>query len=215
MDDEVGSRRLTRPRLAVIGAAVLALAIGVVVVVAPGGGSDVAARPARTTTTTEPSPVVEGAALSATTTVTTAPAPALGQQLATLRIPKIGVDQPVVEGTGADQLAVATGHYTGTALPGGHGNIGIAGHRTTHGAPFNRLDELVPGDVLLLTVDGVELHYAVSGTQVVKPTEVSVLGDFGDDRITLTTCHPKHSARTRLIVTALRVPEESAGSHAA
>jgi LPXTG-site transpeptidase (sortase) family protein len=55
----------------------------------------------------------------------------------------------------------------------------------------------------------------ISGSQVVSPKEVSVLEDRGDDRITLTTCHPKHSARTRLIVTAMRAPAPSAGPHPA
>lgn len=207
--DEAPRRRLTRLQLAVVGgAAALVIAVGVVVVpMRDGSSADVATK--ATTTTTEPSPVVALSAQSTTTSVAPVPPPPLGTQLATLRIPKIGVDQPVVEGTGADQLAGATGHYTGTALPGAHGNVGIAGHRTTHGAPFNRLDELVPGDQLVLTVNGVDLQYSVSGSQVVKPTDVSVLTDKGDDRVTLTTCHPKHSARTRLIITAVRVPAMS------
>ena len=202
-----------RARFAAIGAAVLVLGLGAFAVASSGGGSGSAAAAKTTTTTAEPSPVVELATPSTTSAAPTVPAPALGTRLARLQIPKIGVDQPVVEGTGADQLAGATGHYTGTALPGAHGNVGIAGHRTTHGAPFNRLDELVPGDALVLTVDGVELHYAVSGSQVVLPTDVSVLENRGDDRVTLTTCHPKHSARTRLIITALRITDAGAAPH--
>jgi sortase A len=204
---------MTRQRLGILGVAVVAVVIGLFAIVSGDGpGSEPVAGARTTTTTTEPSPVV--AVVASTTTTAAVAAPPLGQHLATLRIPKIGVDQPVVEGTTADQLAEATGHYVGTALPGQHGNIGIAGHRTTHGAPFNRLDELVPGDQLVLTVDGVDIQYAVSGSQVVKPTDIAVLDQHGDDRVTLTTCHPKHSARTRLIITAMRVPDAVAGAGA-
>ena len=67
------------------------------------------------------------------------------------RSPRIGVDQFVVEGTAAADLAKGPGHYIGTAMPGQQGNIAIAGHRTTYGAPFNRLDELKVGDKVVLT----------------------------------------------------------------
>ena len=139
-----------------------------------------------------------------------------GDGIARIYLPALGKKQVhvVVEGVGREDLKKGPGHYPGTELPGELGNMVISGHRTTYGAPFNRLDELAPGDQLVLTVDGVELGYVVSGTQVVKPTEVSVLEDRGDDRVTLTTCHPKHSARTRLIITAVRITAASAGSYA-
>ena len=77
--------------------------------------------------------------------------PADGSVVAQLTIPKIALNQYVVSGTAASDLAMGPGHYVGTALPGQAGNVAIAGHRTTHGAPFNRLAELAVGDPIYLT----------------------------------------------------------------
>jgi LPXTG-site transpeptidase (sortase) family protein len=128
--------------------------------------------------------------------------PADGTQVAELQIPAIGLDQIVVSGTNASDLAKGPGHYVGTALPGQAGNVAIAGHRTTNGAPFNRLGELKTGDRILLTTTwGEHLTYVVSGTpQAVSPSDVSVLNYFGDNRITLTTCTPEYSSTQRLVV---------------
>ena len=121
-----------------------------------------------------------------------------------LTIPKIGLNQYVVSGTAAAQLAEGPGHYVGTALPGQAGNVAIAGHRTTNGAPFNRLAELAPGDPIYLTTTwGEKLTYAVSQTPyAVSPSDVAVLDSFGDNRLTLTTCNPEFSVAQRLIVVA-------------
>ena len=86
--------------------------------------------------------------------------------------------------------------------------MAIAGHRTTHGAPFNRLAELAVGDpVDLTTSSGHRLTYIVSAAPVaVSPKDVTVLNDFRDDRLTLTTCNPEYSAIQRLIVVAADLP---------
>jgi sortase A len=130
--------------------------------------------------------------------------PADGTAVAQLTIPKIGLDQVVVSGTSTDDLAKGPGHYVGTALPGQAGNVAIAGHRTTHGAPFNRLAELVVGDPIVLTTSwGERITYIVTQTPYpVSPSDVTVLDDFGDNRLTLTTCNPEFSAAQRLIVVA-------------
>jgi LPXTG-site transpeptidase (sortase) family protein len=130
------------------------------------------------------------------------PQPAEGTVIARLQIPKIGVDQYVVMGTAEGDLAKGPGHYIGTALPGQAGNVAIAGHRTTQGAPFNRLAQLVPGDkIILTTTSGEVLTYLVAQTPAaVSPSDTTVLDDFGDNRITLTTCNPEYSATQRLIV---------------
>jgi sortase A len=93
-------------------------------------------------------------------------------------------------------------------MPGQAGNVAIAGHRTTHGAPFNRLAELAIGDpIYLTTASGQELTYIVSAVPVaVSPKDVTVLNNFGDDRLTLTTCNPEYSAIQRLIVVAAYLP---------
>ena len=77
--------------------------------------------------------------------------PSAGGLFGHLVIPRIGLNDYVVEGVGAAQLAEGPGHYPGTAQIGGRGNVGIAGHRTTYGAPFYDLNELQPGDLIYLT----------------------------------------------------------------
>ncbi len=139
------------------------------------------------------------ALISAATRV---PSPGDGKVVAEIQVPAIGVDQYVVEGTTESDLSKGPGHYIGTAMPGQAGNVAIAGHRTTYGAPFNGLGRLVPGDrIILTTTFGQSLTYVVSGTpQAVSPSDVGVLNYFGDNRITLTTCNPEFSSTQRLIV---------------
>ncbi|HEX7094797.1 MAG TPA: sortase, partial [Acidimicrobiales bacterium] len=129
--------------------------------------------------------------------------------------PTIGVDKLVVQGTSVPDLRKGPGHYIGTPLPGEPGNAAIAGHRTTYGAPFGEIDQLAPGDPVFVTTVAGRFEYRVigadrtvpngdptSGHIIVKPSEVWVLDDFGDNRLTLTACHPKYSASQRIIVAA-------------
>ncbi len=140
----------------------------------------------------------------------TAPPPE-GDPVGIISIPKIGVGDVIVEGVSKADLKKGPGHYPGTPLPGQKGNVGIAGHRTTYGAPFNRIDELVPGDEIKVATPQGEFTYEVipapgQTTQAwyaVAPTDVEVLADVGDNRITLTACHPKYSAKQRIIVHAV------------
>jgi sortase A len=127
-----------------------------------------------------------------------------GIPIAVIDIPKINVSQVVVSGTNESDLSKGPGHYSGTAMPGQAGNIAIAGHRTTHGAPFNGLANLAPGDPIYLTdIYGHRMTYVVALTPYpVQPSNVSVLNYFGDNRLTLTTCNPEFSARQRLVVAA-------------
>ena len=142
-----------------------------------------------------------------TTTTTPPPPPASGDAAARLVIPSIGVNEIVVEGVTVDDLKRGPGHYPETPLPGQKGNAAIAGHRTTYGAPFNRLDELRKGDEILVTTLQGSFRYEVAGTNVVEPTAVEVLDDKGDNRLTLTACHPKYSARQRIIAVATLSPK--------
>lgn len=117
-----------------------------------------------------------------------------------ITIPKIGVNQVILEGTAPEVLKYGPGHYTGTANPGDKGNVGIAGHRVTYTHPFNRLDELTTGDRIILETVDFTYEYAVQNMVVVDPKNVSTLMPTEDPRITLTTCNPKYSAKTRLNV---------------
>ena len=133
---------------------------------------------------------------------TTAVEPVADGALAIMKIPKIGVDQVIREGVGVEDLKDGPGHYPGTALPGEVGTSAIAGHRTTYGAPFNRLDELDVGDPIEVTTMKGIFRYEVMEELIVDPDAVWVLDDTPDGRLTLTTCNPKYSAAERLIIVA-------------
>jgi len=129
--------------------------------------------------------------------------PDLGSGIALLEIPKISLSMVVVEGVGVPDLKKGPGHYPGTPLPGEHGNVVISGHRTTYLHPFYNLNDLTPGDPIYLTnPDGTKYAYTVSESKVVAPTDVEVVSNTTDDRLTLTTCNPRYSAAQRLIVVA-------------
>jgi sortase A len=150
-----------------------------------------------TTTTVAASNAVEPAPVL----VAENPAPA-GEAFGTIRIPKIGVDQVIFEGTDRTTLELGPGHIAGTPMPGQPGNAAISGHRTTHGQPFFNLDQLMAGDQIEVeTAIGVST-YTVRSQAVVLPTDVSVLDPRPGSWLTLTTCNPKWSARERLIVFA-------------
>jgi sortase A len=130
-----------------------------------------------------------------------------GKALAVLDIPKIQLDNKViVEGVSRDDLRKGPGHVPSTVLPGQDGTFGVSGHRTTYGAPFYRLNDLVKGDTITVITREAIYTYTVTRTAVVRPTDTQVLDNVeGPDgtpkaTITLTTCHPRYSARQRLIV---------------
>jgi sortase A len=143
-----------------------------------------------------------------------------GDAVARIEIPAIGVDKIVVNGVQVADLRQGPGLCPGTAAVGTEGNSAIAGHRTTYGAPFNRIDELAPGDEIHVTgvlgrftyrvlepanayPDQLPTVEAVGvGHVIVRPSATWVLDDFDDSRVTLTACHPKLSSRQRIIVAA-------------
>jgi sortase A len=164
------------------------------------------------TTTTAPDDVVEvPTTASPTSPAPPPPPPADGDAIARLHIPAIDVDKIVVEGVQVSDLKRGPGHYPDSPLPGQPGNAAIAGHRTTYGAPFNRIDELVEGDEILVTTAQGAFRYEVQRQLIVSPDQVEVLDDFGDDRLTLTACHPKYSARQRIVVVAALVGDAAPG----
>ena len=132
---------------------------------------------------------------------------ARGKGLAVIDIPKIQLENKVVvEGVGREELRKGPGHVPSTAPPGRPGTFGVSGHRTTYGAPFYRLDELEKGDTITVVTREAIYTYTVTRTAVVRPTDTQVLdnvrGPNGELKATiaLTTCHPRYSARQRLVV---------------
>lgn len=125
-----------------------------------------------------------------------------GDAVAQIRIPRLGLTKTIVHGVGTEDLKKGPGHYPGTPLPGQAGNAAIAGHRTTYGAPFEDLDQLEENDLIYVTTLQGSFVYRVTETIIVAPTDVYVLDPTRDNRLTLTTCHPKLTARQRMIVVA-------------
>jgi len=133
-----------------------------------------------------------------------------GQPLTRIEIPALSVDTIVVQGTSPSALRAGAGHYPNTPLPGQHGNVAIAGHRTTYGRPFNRIDGLKVGDKIVLTTPVGRYTYAVSRPPfITSPFDWSIIAKSKDPLLTLTTCHPKGSARQRLVVRAKLVKSEA------
>ncbi len=126
-----------------------------------------------------------------------------GEPVGTIRIPDIGVTWTVVEGVRRPQLRKGAGHMPETPLPGQPGNAVVSGHRTTYGAPFHNVDDLAVGDSIFWDSPiGTHEFVVREAPLVVQPTELWVTNPREGAWITLTTCHPKFSARQRLIVFA-------------
>lgn len=118
------------------------------------------------------------------------------------------------EGTTIRHLRrTGAGHIPKTALPGQPGVVGIAGHRTTYGAPFFKLNHVGVGDEVTLQTRGGTFVYRVYKVRTVKPTQVEVLkSTTGERLLVLSTCTPPYSAKFRLVVFAKLVPAPSAAS---
>jgi sortase A len=136
-----------------------------------------------------------------------------GDPLALLEIPAIGRSDIVVPGVSLNDLKDGPGHYPETPLPGQLGNASIAGHRTTYGAPFFDVDDLVPGDELIVTMlTGDQFVYEVTGIEIVSASDYWVVTttDPTKAELTLTSCHPKYTARDRIVVHSVLNPAKSA-----
>jgi sortase A len=128
--------------------------------------------------------------------------PLKGDAIARIDIPSISVSEYVVEGTDVDSLRKGPGHYPETPLPGEPGTTAIAGHRTTYGAPFRRIDQLKHGDRILLDMPDGRFVYRVQTTKIVDDQDLSVLDSVGYQRLILSACHPLYSAAERIIAFA-------------
>lgn len=135
-----------------------------------------------------------------------------GDPIGRLRIPRIGLDCLVQQGVGGKLALDPSGdtsllrngpvHYAVTPLPGAGDPFAVAGHRTTYGAPFNKLDKLHRGDAIFVDTPYAKFEYSVAKTSTVLPADVGVLLDRGYG-IVLTTCTPLYSASHRLVVWAM------------
>lgn len=123
-------------------------------------------------------------------------------------IPKIGLDHPIYEGITLTVIDHGPGHWPGSAMPGKRGNTVFPGHRVTHSHPFLDLDLLAPGDEVSFRMPSGTFTYSVTGTQIVVPTDLWVVDQTQEPTMTLIACHPKHSARQRIVVKGTLVRSE-------
>ncbi|HLB61510.1 MAG TPA: sortase [Actinomycetota bacterium] len=137
-----------------------------------------------------------------------------GRAIAELVIPRMDLDMIVVEGTGTDELKKGPGHYSEGSFPyvdtaypwENRGRVGIAGHRTTYGAPFWDLDKVRAGDKIVLKTEYGIFTYEVTKTEVIPSSGSGVvLEQTRKPTLVLTTCNPRFSAEQRLVVFADRV----------
>lgn len=125
-----------------------------------------------------------------------------GQAIGTIAFPKLSAQYIVVQGTDEGSLQKGPGHYPQTAFPGLRQTVAIAGHRTTYLAPFRRINELSPGNQIVLTMRYARFTYAVQHVQVVTPTSWWIIKNHGYDRLVLSACNPLYSAAQRIVVFA-------------
>lgn len=142
--------------------------------------------------------------------------PQLGERgaFALLHIPRFGSNwqpRPIVDGTSMAVLEYGIGHYRDTALPGEVGNLSLAGHRVTYGRPFFDIENLRPGDAMIVETREGWYTYRMTGHEIVRPQDTRVIlpvpnepdAEPTERYITLTACHPKYSASQRYIVHGL------------
>jgi len=127
-----------------------------------------------------------------------------GDAIARIELPRIGIDKIVVAGVEKNDLKKGPGHYPETPMPGQLGNAAIAGHRTTFGQPFFDVDKMQTGDEIVVTTLAGRFVYRVTGQEIVSPSDYQVIATTDPTRatLTLTSCHPKYTARERIIVYA-------------
>jgi sortase A len=125
-----------------------------------------------------------------------------GHALGRIRLPTLHRSYVVVQGTDSASLRKGPGHYPGTPLPGQPGTVAVAGHRTTYLAPFKTIDQLHPGDPVLLEMPYGSFTYRVENTRIVEPSALWVTNNVGYPRLVLSACHPLYSASKRIVVFA-------------
>jgi len=133
------------------------------------------------------------------------PTPGL-QQAIRIQIPAIGVDAPVVQGDGWEQLKKGVGQHIPSANPGENGNVVLSGHNDVYGEIFRHLDRLQPGDQVILYTQQRAYTYIVERTLIVEPTAVEVIASTGAPTLTLISCYPYLVDTHRIVVFARLQP---------
>jgi sortase A len=137
-----------------------------------------------------------------------------GQAIGRIRVPQLGLNMILVNGTDESSLEKGPGRDLRTYMPGEGQLIYIAGHRTTYLAPFSHIDAMRPGDVITLEVPYGTFRYRVFGHAIVDADDLAVLRSHGRDVVALQACHPRFFASQRYIVYGRLVKVEPRGGHA-
>ena len=184
----------------------------------PAPTTTVADRPALPTTTTSPATTTTSTAATTTSTTTTVPVttpPPLPEpapppaedgsheprvELGSIEIPRIGLTRTMFEGIRLSTLDNGPGHWPGSAMPGEIGNVVVAGHRVSHNQDFRNLDDLQPGDEVIMSTATGRHVYRVRATEIVKPDAMWIIDQTAVPTATLFACHPPGSVSERIVV---------------
>jgi len=135
-----------------------------------------------------------------------------GEVIGRLRVPRMGVNMLVVNGTDHDTLKKGPGRDRRTFMPGENRLVYIAGHRTTYLAPFSHIDRLRSGDRITIEVPYGTFIYAVTRHRIVKSTDLAVLRSPHHELVELQACHPRFFASHRYIAYAHLLRVEPRGA---
>jgi LPXTG-site transpeptidase (sortase) family protein len=135
-----------------------------------------------------------------------------GDALGTITIGKLDVDDVVVQGTQAPDLRKGPGRYTQTFLPGQGKPVGVAGHRTSYGAPFRNVDDLKTGDTITMKMPYGLFTYSVDRHKIVPADFDEAFADVKGEVLVLSACHPLYSASERILVYAHLVSSRPLGA---
>lgn len=128
--------------------------------------------------------------------------PASPEQAIRIQIPAIDVDAPIVQGDGWEQLKKGVGQHLGSPNPGQVGNVVLSAHNDVYGEIFRYLDQLQPGDEIIVFTQQRQYVYVISGTQAVEPTQVEVMAQTSTPTTTLISCYPYLKDNQRIVVFA-------------
>jgi sortase A len=135
-----------------------------------------------------------------------------GEAIGRIRVPRMGLNMILVNGTDPDTLKKGPGRHLRTFMPGQNRLIYIAGHRTTYLAPFSHIDSLRKGDRFTLEVPYGTFVYSVTHHRIVKSTDLSVLRSPKHEVVALQACHPRFFASHRYIAYARLIRVEPRGA---
>lgn len=125
------------------------------------------------------------------------------EQAVRIQIPSIGVDAPVIQGDGWEQLKKGVGQHAGTPDPGDNGNIVLSAHNDVFGEFFRDLDKLKTGDTIVLFTNLRSYTYVINQSRIVMPSQVEVMAPTPEPVVTLISCYPYMVDNRRIVVSAV------------